>query len=328
MRLTYIGNFRPSHSTENHIADTFAELGWTVAKVQQDEADRRWPRVVNEAMRSDLVLYTRTHSWGDPIHAMSLWQQCAEKGIRTATFHLDLFIGIERERDVRRRHAPFHTGTVFTPDGDHDRQWEVYGVNHQYLRAGVYREEAKPGARDPHYEPFDVAFIGSSHGYHREWDYRQRLLGWLAGQYGDRFLLAPRRGQPAVRGQALNDLYATVPVIVGDSLCIYKEHSTYWSDRVYETIGRGGFLVMPRIDALQRELETVESVAWYEWGDFDGLRVVIDGLLDTFQQDPNARALAVAQGSAWVRDHASYRNRVIEMLDVLGLSYCEPVLAR
>lgn len=324
MKVTYIGNFRPAHSTENHLAATLTDLGATVVVVQQDEADAHWPRVTNEALSSDLVLYTRTHSWGDLPRGDRLWEACAEAGVRTASVHLDLFIGITREEDVVRRDPLFTTGTVFTPDGDHDEEWRGYGVNHEYLRAGVLRDEARPGVRSPHYEGFDVAFVGSSFRYHQEWQYRQRLLAFLEAEYGDRFLLVPRRGEPAVRGQALNDLYATVPVIVGDSLCLNRERATYWSDRPYETVGRGGFLVMPHVDALAEEFYYADALVTYPWDDFPALRRTVDRHVEMFRDAPEMRDAMTGASSAWVRDHASYTNRVIQMLDTLGLPYSVP----
>lgn len=321
-RLTYIGNFVPPHSTENHIAATFADLGWQVTWVQQDRAADVWDDVLRAVAGADLVLYTRTHSWGDlpRDRAEALWFGLAKRGIVTATFHLDLFIGLDRERDVARRDPMFTTAHVFTPDGDHDALWRRYGVNHHWLPPAIYRPDARPGAPDPRWAGYDVAFVGSSRRYHHEWPHRQRLIAHLQATYGDRFLLVPRDGIAPVRGDALNDLYATVPVIVGDSLAIRREETRYWSDRVYETVGRGGFLLMPFIEALADELQPddVPSVDWWTFDDFDSLDVRIDHWLDAFATDPNLRQSITATGSAWVRDHASYHDRVRQMLATIG----------
>ena len=325
-RLLYIGNFRPAHSTENHIARSFASLGWDVLPVQEDEVAGAWGSLHERAHQADLVLYTRTQSMGLTKHkADTLWASLEANGVPTASVHLDKFVGLDRETLVHAGDPLFTTRFVFTADGD-PHPWARWGVRHQWLRAGVLADECKPGAVDGRWAGHDVAFVGTSVRYHREWKYRERMLAAMQAEFGDRLLIVPRPGKPAVRGWALNDLYATVPVVIGDSLSIERERSRFWSDRAYETCGRGGFLVHPRIDALRAELAAVESIRWYEWNDFDGLASQVHDLVDLFKADPERRRMAVEQGSAWVRDNCSYAVRVAEMLDTIGLPYCAPCL--
>jgi hypothetical protein len=321
MRLTYVGNFKPPHSTENHVAATFRDLGWDVTWAQEDAvaSPNGWATVRSAALDSDLLLYTRT--WGlPPVEAQRLWQELAAARVPTASLHLDLFIGLERERLVSEGDPLFTTSLVCTADGDHDAEWKRYGVRHHWLRPGVLRAECQPGALDGRWAGTEVAFVGSSRQYHGEWPYRRRLLAELQARFGDGFQAIPRAGQPAVRGQALNDLYASIPVLVGDSLCLERREARYWSDRVYETLGRGGFLVMPRIDALVDELEGCASVAWYEWDDWSGLEEIVRHWLARFRRDPEERERLVAAGSAFIRDRCTYHNRVGEMLDRLRLT--------
>lgn len=325
-RLLYIGNFRPSHSTENHVAATFRSLGWDVAQAQQDELSGRaaWAALSTRAREADLVLYTKTHRWGlDANMARTLWATLSRLEIPTASLHLDLYWGIP-EREVLFRDDPLFTVRhVFTADGD-PHPWDRYGIRHRWLRAGVFADEAFPGAPDEKWSRYKVAFIGSSVGYHRQWPYRERMLAALGSWFGDDLLVYPRRGQSALRGWALNDLYASVPVIVGDTMSFAKEKARYWSDRVYETLGRGGYLIMPRIDELQRELAEVPSVEWYEWGDFDELIRKVQNAVDAIQWRPSARASAVDEGSRWIRHNATYTHRVVQMLDALRLPYKVP----
>lgn len=324
-RCLYIGNWRPSHSTENHVATSLRTLGWDVAQAQEDECAEEWGRLWTRAHEADLVIYTKTHSMGLPRDkATTLWQSLAAIDIPTVSYHLDKFFGLKREAMVRDRDPLFTVSNVFTADGD-ENPWARYGVRHSWLRAGVLADECKPGRVNGKWAGYDVAFVGTSIHYHREWRYREQMLGALKGRFGDRLLVLPNPTQPAVRGWALNDLYATVPVIVGDSLAFKHERSLYWSDRAYETCGRGGFLVHPRIDALREELLLCDSIRWYEWGEFDSLCDQVADLVALFKADPERRALTTTQGSNYVRDHCTYTHRMIEMLRVLDLPFvCPP----
>ena len=58
-----------------------------------------------------------------------------------------------------------------------------------------------------------------------------------------------------IRGKELNDLYATAKVVVGDTLCKGFNYPYYFSDRLFETTGRGGFLIHPYIKGLEDYFE-------------------------------------------------------------------------
>lgn len=325
-KLLYIGNFGPAHSTENHVAASFRSLGWDVIQAQEDELRGRatWTALWQRAHEADLVLYTTTHRWGlPPDQARTLWSSLRARAIPTAALHLDLFFGIPARERTIGDHPLFQVQDVFTADGD-PHPWSSYGIRHHWLRPGVYADECKPGTYRARWSRYTVAFVGTTSSYHREWPYRERMLSALGDRFGDKLLVYPRAGQPAIRGWALNDLFASVPVFVGDSMSFERVHARYWSDRAYEVTGRGGFLVMPRIDALREELREVPSIRWYEWDDYEGLCDLVASLAAEFRKDPAKRVAAVEQGSRWVRMHASYANRVMEMLDVLGLPYTMP----
>lgn len=249
-RVLWIGNWRPAHSTENHLAASLRGLGWDVAQAQEDECVHEWDALWARAHQADLVGYTRTQSMGLPkAKAETLWRSLAAAGIPTVSYHLDKFIGLDRERFVRDRDPLFTTSRVFTADGD-PHPWARWGVRHSWLRAGVLADECRPGTPNGRWAGYDVAFVGTSQRYHREWRYREQMLATLKARFGDRLLVVPRQGQPAVRGWALNDLYATVPVIVGDSLALNRERSLYWcADTETEVLTRRGWL---RYDEVRR----------------------------------------------------------------------------
>lgn len=324
-RLLYIGNFEPEFSTENEVRKAFEHLGWEVIGVQEAEAiealgDHFGAKGIQAVAREcDLVLYTMTQGIGST-DAEALWRYCADQGVPTACFHLDLFYGLKSPKgsasiprdECPARHPMFRTEYAFTADGGHQAEFERDGVNHHWLPPGV-SHEAHPleptDASRAAWQNYDVAFVGSGAGYHAEWLHRQRLIEHLASWYGDRFLHV----KGGLRGDDLALLYATVPVIVGDS-CFASTDALYWSDRFTEAWARGAFLIHPQIDAL----ETLIGSRYPSWevGDWDALHEEIAFYLPEPELRENWRDVHGIE----VRHHHTYVQRVEQMLLTMGLT--------
>ena len=323
-RLLYLGNFTVPWTTENHVAASFQSLGWDVAFAQESRiaaegvGSRMWAQFIRAAANSDLVLYTRTPPGMPQDATIALWERLAVAGVPTATLHLDLFIGLHREgrQSIIERDPLFRTAHVFTADGDHDDDWKRFGVNHHWLPPGVYHAECQMAAADPAMRAqFDVAFVGSEK-YHTEWPWRQELLSLVRNRYGDRFLKVGD-GRPTIRGRELNRLYASVPVIIGDSIRMAGRTQRYVSDRVFETTGRGGFLLFPQIDWVRDAFGGV--VPMYEPGD-PAVLDQIDGWLaapDSYRDEQRDKAQAITVGGH------TYRHRVAQLLDTINLPHDE-----
>lgn len=147
---------------------------------------------------------------------------------------------------------------------------------------------------------------------HKEWPYRGQLIKFLRDIYGDRF---KKFGWPqeTVRNERLNSLYANSEVVVGDSLCLDFKKPYYWSDRPYETIGRGGFLIMPYITGLDEEFTDGETIVFYEYGNFDQLRDKIDYYLSHDEEREKIRKA----GFEYVKAHATYTQRLAQMMNII-----------
>lgn len=317
LRVAYVGNYRHPWCTEVHIADDLARLGVAVDRIQE-EPSATTPQEVQQlrarllADLPDLVLFTRT--WGLHESATQLWRDLEAEGCQTASYHLDLYLGLPRGDTRLLRRDPFWTtGTVFTPDGDPNSAatFERLGVNHVWMPPAICSAELGLGTPRPDLYPHEIVFVGSER-YHPEWAWRRELLAWLRATYGERFMRygGDIPGGP-IRGRRLADLYATARVVVGDSLAL-PGHTHYWSDRYPETIGRGGVLVAPHVPGIDD---------WhggdfrpYEPGDFDSLRAHIDDVLTEtwFAED---RWDLVSSCSA----RNTYQHRMTSMLDLLGL---------
>lgn len=332
MKIAYVGNFTQTHCTEVHLAATLESLGHQVYRRQENELMRDW--VLNLPDGVDLVLYTRT--WGEFVTLADL-QSLKELHIPTASYHLDLYVGLKREDGLDN--DPFwRTDFVFTPDGDpvSAEVFKANGVKHYYQKAGVYKAECfmnypskltgaslmPDGTIDLDLErSIDVLFVGggdkvgSPHGYghKKEWPYRDALITWLYDTYGDQF---SKFGypQPTIRNKELNQLYANTKVVVGDSVCIDFSHENYWSDRVYETLGRGGFLIHPYIKGMEEEFISGEHLVFYDYGDFKQLK----SLIDYYISHDDERERIRKTGHEFVKNNCTYTERLKQMLEVVN----------
>jgi spore maturation protein CgeB len=159
----------------------------------------------------------------------------------------------------------------------------------------------------------DVVFVGGGKTYaHKEWPYRAQLATWLEDTYGDRYA---KYGYPEklVRGFELNKLYSNTKIVVGDSLCKDFIDSYYWSDRIYETIGRGGFIIHPYIPGITDHFVDRKEAVFYSYGNWTQLKNLIDYYLE---HDDEREAIRTAGRHRVLAEH-TYRHRVQEMLHVL-----------
>lgn len=334
MNIAYLGNFTQKHCTEVHLANTLEDLGHSVIRIQENgfTQDELGKLIENEQF--DLFLFTRT--WGETLTLEHI-EQLRKRGIPSASYHLDLYVGLTRKYlhgnnslDQMLQTDPFwRTDFVFTPDGDAEsaKVFERNGVKHYYMKPGVYKPECliypkseksyDAGGFYTHY--YDVLFVGggdrpgSEHAYgHPEWNYRNELIGWLYDTYGYRFT---KFGHPqeTIRNEALNQLYADTKVVVGDSVCIGFNHTYYWSDRVCETLGRGGFLIHPYIKGMEEEFIDGEHLVYYEFGNFEQLKEKIDYYLEHDDEREKIRRA----GHEFVKNHATYNDRLKLMLEII-----------
>ena len=98
--IVFLGNFEVPYSSENHHANSLESLGHTVCRLQ--ERFIKDAVVLEQAIKSDLFIWVHTHGWNTPGRmgmGMVLEQLKASK-VPTMTYHLDLWLGLEREKDL------------------------------------------------------------------------------------------------------------------------------------------------------------------------------------------------------------------------------------
>lgn len=315
MTISYCGNRKNVASdgkcfnTENHIALTLEKLGHEVKFIQEDELNGR-PQLPLIVRNSNLFLWTRTWPGKVSIDDLAIIQAMK---IPTVSFHLDKYTGLERDGGIGI--DPFWmTDYVFSPEGSEEAKkvFRSHGINQYYLPAGVFEDEcylAEPEIKYMH----DIVFVGGGSTYgHPEWPYRAKLVKWLEDTYGSRF---KKYGYPeeTIRGAELNKLYASCKIVIGDSLCKDFTDEYYFSDRVFETTGRGGFMIHPYIKGLEDYFHLEEDIITYEYNNFNQLKEKIDWYLE----HEDVREVVRLNGYLQTKKKNTYTHRMKQMLKVL-----------
>ncbi len=283
-----LGNVGPKaapFSTENHLARSFRHLGWDVIPVPEGP---RCDRIARQHIRDvDLVWYVRTHGNGwQNDDARRLWDDCRRVGTLLVGYHLDRFVGIRRrDAKVSREYALFDTDLVVTADGDDasEREFTDAGIEHVWLPPAIVHDEVGVTLPRPEYAG-NVAFVGSSRGYHDEWPRRRELVAALEQRYPD---LVRAGDGVTVREWDLNALYASVKVAAGDSLALSYEESKYCSDRLFDCPGRGGILVHPPMGPFVEMMEG--SVIWSDDWSVDSQMAKIEEVLGWSEDERTAQ---------------------------------------
>lgn len=314
LTVAYRGNFQPGvprpWSTETHVAAALERLGHRVVHLQENQVS--WADCEEAGRSADMFLWQRT--WDiDPDGGHRTLGALEAAGVPTVSFHLDLYIGLEREAQLTS--DPFwRTDFVFTADGGHSSEFEAYGINHHWLPPAVAETECVAGRPDRRRFPHAVVFVGSHPYPHPAWrQYRNQLIGVLQRRYRRQFKVWPDRGRP-IRGADLTSLYASAAVVIGDS-CLAGQVPRYWSDRTPECLGRSGFLIHPEIEGMDAWYRHGHDFVTYPVGDFDELI----GLVDRYLDRPADRLRISQQGQKTVLGRDTYRHRMGSVLTaVLG----------
>lgn len=312
LTVAYIGNFDGAPwSTENHVAASLESLGHRVARIQEGQTPATEIATIVKAASSDVLLWTQTLGLAITSGTIDERNQMLHDvkllGVPTVGYHLDLWWGLDRQESVLTE--PFFTvDYLFTADGGHDELWKQAGVNHHWLPPAVYHAEAHDGTFTRAYAS-DIAFVGSHfhYGHEEHWPVRRAMLDAVTTKYRSRFKCWPRK--QAIRGKNLNDLYASVKVCVGDS-CLAGKIDRYWSDRISECTGRGGFLIHPNIVGLK---EQHPHLVTYPPGDWNAMLELIDYYLTHDEE----REMVRKQNAEHTREHHTYRHRIQTVLDTV-----------
>lgn len=264
MRIAYIGKFSKLWDEEG-IAVGLEAAGAEVVRIEERTQTVGDIKAMVERAKPDVVLGAKY----DVLQPDALMPWLKER-YPTVSWTFDLLLGHPpREQRIRTFHFLF-CDLVFLTDGGHMQEYADIGVNAHLLRQGIpdefcYMAEPEEGP--------DVLFVGTENP---TFPYRQELMKLLKHYYGANFQWVGRANAESCRGHDLNKLYASAKVVIGD--CMHGDH--YWSNRVVETLGRGGFLIHPNVVGIDKDYTPYKEFVPYDWGDFKGLKEKIDYFLD------------------------------------------------
>ncbi len=307
--IAFLGNFDVDYTSESHYKKTLEAMGVKVIPLQEGRAT--YIDITRVLPESDMFFWVHTHNFQTPRIEEALLM-CKDLKIPSVGYHLDLWLGIEREKDLET--DPYwKIDYFFSVD---QRMVDLLNSREDlpkafFLPAGVFGEECYLGQKREGYA-HDVIFVGSR-GYHKEWPYRGQLISWLEQTYGPRFAQYGGGGRGTIRGKDLNDLYASAKVVVGDTLCKDFTYPEYLSDRIFETTGRGGFLIHPYIRGMEKHFELLgkeKEVQAYPFGDFEHLKYAIDYYL----QNNEEREAIRLRGHKRTRLNHTYTKRLEQLI--------------
>lgn len=288
MKIALIGKFKRMHD-EEYIARSFEILDHKVCRIYEGGTSKEVIEQL-EDFGPDLVVWTKLMV----PQAARIREHCRK--YKTVCWVFDLYWGYEREYRMKN-HPAFTADFVFTTDGGHDAEFAAAGIKHQCIRQGIYKQECfyyPP-------EPEDlIVFVGSENPLH---GHRQKQMSFLEQEYGEKFKWIGRNNTEEIRGLKLNELFMTAKIVVGDS--VYSPY--YWSNRVVETLGRGGFLIHQEVPGLKEEYPDLVT---YPRGDFAALKKLIDFYLT---HEDERRAI-IKKNFEWVRSHYTMEKKCAELL--------------
>lgn len=309
MRILMLGNQRADYCSEVHYRKTFESMGHTIIFLQESEATGV---DIIRNYNVDAFFWIHTHGWNTTgiDGALSFLKG---KGVPTFGYHLDLYMGLKREPQLHEYVTKLdHFFTVDKLMAD----WlnGNTGTKGHYLPPGVFGPECYIAQPDRVKYPHDIVFTGSGN-YHSEYPYRNKLINWLKETYGERFAHYGSGGLPGLRGHELNVMYASAKICIGDTLCKDFKYPYYFSDRLTETPGRGGFMIFPYIRGLEMMYSLGKEIISYPYEDFEWLKSTIDYYLI---HDKEREVIRMA-GHRRAKESHTYTNRMEFILETLNL---------
>ncbi len=295
VKMLILGAPRKIHLNrwKDDIAWDGASLGWKVW---------HWParnvpvEMVVEKVREeriDILLWARTHKHNPYGDYNIMLRECEASGAVTVGLHMDLYWGISHREYQIGRDAFWSCQYVWTADGGHQKEFANAGVNHYWCPPAVSKSVVGRGTVDPQWAN-TVTFVGGllpCHGRHRK-----ELIGWAKkGMRGYAFKWRGGNKEP-LWGPKLSDYYSSCYAVLGDSV----DSPYYWSDRIPQTLARGGLLVYPHTQGLLPQGITSESAFLFNRFDFRSIQEFLDSVTDARRKEMTDNAMdAIMSKHLW-----------------------------
>lgn len=292
MNILYVGKHNSGgNDDEGAIAHALDTLGHKVTRIQEKKGIRVLdPRYAN----TDLVLF---HKWYDldiikkiP-YPKVFWYfdlvNYADNGIQTRC----------QERIRWMHNTTPYVDLGFCTDGDWVNQDRTKKLI--CLRQGA--DIRKVGMGTPSEERTPILFTGIKTNAGNQ---RANFVATMASRYGNKFL----HKSEGVYGKELADLIASSRIVVAPDSPVTDN---YWSNRVYLTLGFGGFLLHPLCQQLQGHYTHGKQIIYYE-----GRRDLYDRIEYYLYNPTDRKAISQAALERTIKEH-TYTHRVETLLNIV-----------
>lgn len=301
MKILYLAKFgEHDNSDEMAIAHAFEVLGHTVVKVEENPGKR--PVGTNLSRTAEGCDFCLFHKYDNVSELASI-------PIPKVGWYFDLVAGrcptLASRMMVRQswfRDVLPHCTLMFCTDGDWVNQDETGKLRWLMQGADERKVVERIVTKDPAYE---ILFTGMIH-HGRS---RAEHVGELKARYGDRFTVMGDSGpRYRVHGRGLADVFSATKVVVAPD---GPHTDSYWSNRVYLTLGLGGFLLHPFCKGLSSHYTPWRHLQYY-----DNREHLVD-LIEDYLQKPSLRLQLQEAGLARTKERNLYRHRVEDMLRMI-----------
>lgn len=294
MKIMYFGKFQTSYSTEKYVTKSLKQIGHDVLTVPIFKYSKYEVLIqMIEQNKPDVLLFTKTEL--PCFYYLIRWAK--SEGIKTVTWNWDVYRTLRNTIPVHFCVSDHYIHT----DGSNQAYWKhrCDGKVH-VLRQGIFLPEAIM-IDNPDERKIPLAFYGSIDSYQKRFE--------LIIKLSQVFELHVKN---QVRNHRLNMEFSNTKLILGDSYPL----PNYWSNRVYETLGRGGLLLHPKTEGLDKEFIPGEHFIEYERNNLPELIELIKYWLDPKRKEERDR-IRKAGYEYCVQNH-TYNHRVSELIKIIN----------
>lgn len=299
MKVIYVAKHNSGdNDDEGSIAFALERLGHEVIRIHE----RKGHKALKQA--GDFVLF---HKWED-ITSLARLKVPAVCWFFDLISHTDSTLRARWHSRTQWLESILpHCLLGFLTDGDAVARDQTGKLVH--LLQGADERVLGPGTPRPEHA-CDLLFTGTPrHGRARE-----EHVAELRSVYGSRFCVLGEGGPQTRRhGRELADILASAKIVVAPD---GPQTDLYWSNRVYLTLGFGGFLLHPWCAGLAKHYTDGVEIAYYRD------RAHFHERVRYYLEQPDLRIWLAANGLARTRLEHLYRHRVQRLVEIVKERLC------